>query len=332
LIVIKKTFEPTHTLIFQQPSNQFNSVTFLKKNIMAIPLGQIDFNTIEPEYGQLALAVQNFLSYGSKRGHVLIEELVIVSDVDPLPTRFVSVSEALKHGTKFFDACLYFTIPDERKPPIRILTDQNKPASREYGHIGEAIFVIYFYLLTRARVPARTGLDADHPIPRFLTNVLSLTQTMAHYLTLVAGFDIAKMDHKWIKEINMNDLGDEFRNRAGLGVAGYRMFGPFKSYTPMQGIAANLVSAVNVARQIATAPPDWDIHPLTRNPIILSNLGNLNKNLGNLILEVFTEAQITQMIDAKMIFQKPRVEPTHRQYRTWNIQQLIQLSNPIFHV
>lgn len=297
---------------------------------MAIPLGDITFQTVEPDYANLATAVQSFLSYGSKKGHVLIEELCVMSDVDPLPERFADVAEAIKHGTKFFDACLYFTLPDGQKPAIRALTDEHRPASRTYGSIGEAIFVIYFYLLTRARVPARIGEDANHPVPRFLTGVLSLTQGVAYYLTLIAGFDISKMDHKWIKSINMNDLGDEFRNRAGLGVAGYRMFGPFKSYTPKTGVSANITAAVSVAKQIATAPPDWNIHPITRNPVILSNLGNLNQNLGNLILEAFTDEQIREMVTSKMIFQKPTKQPTHIQYRTWTAQQLIPLNDPIF--
>jgi hypothetical protein len=297
---------------------------------MAIPLGEISFNVVEPDYVHVANAVQSFLAYGSKRGHVLINELVIVSDSDQIPEKFESVSEALNHGTKFFDACLYFSLPDDQKPAIRQITNQEKPATKEYGQIGEAIFFIFFYLLTRARVPARIGDDANHPVPRFLVSVLALTQGPAYYLTLVAGFDIAKMDHKWIRSINIGDLGDEFKNRAGLGVAGYRMFGPFRSYIPKPNLSANLISAIAVAKQIATTPPDWAIHPTTRNPVVLSNLGNLNQNLGNLILEAFTDDQIQEMVRSKMIFQKPIRQPTHIQYRTWNIQQLIQLNDPIF--
>lgn len=298
---------------------------------MAIPLGNVNFNVLQPDFTQLARAIQQFLAYGSKKGHVTIEELVIVSDLPNPPIRFADVAEALINGTKFFDACLYFTLPDADKPAVRAMTAAEKPASREYAQIGEAIFVIYFYLLTRARVPARTGEDSRHPIPRFLTNVLSLTQPMTAYLDLVSGFDISKMDHKWIKEVQMGELGDEMRNRIGLGVAGYRMFGPFKSYTPRPGTPPNLLQAVEVAKHIATVAPDWNIHPVTRNPVILTNLGNLNQNLGNLMLEVFSDEQIREMTDAKMIFAKPTKQPTHIQYRTWTLQGLIPLNEPIFH-
>jgi hypothetical protein len=298
---------------------------------MAIPLGTIEFHVVEPEYDNLARALQQFLSYGSKKGHVTIEELVIVSDFNAIPERFEDVAEALKHGTKFFDACLYFTLPDNQRPTIRAMIDGEAPISREYAQIGEAIFVIYFYLITRARVPARVGADAAHPVPRFLSGVLSLTKPMAHYLDLVAGFDISKMDHKWIKEVNMTELGDEMRNRMGLGVAGYRMFGPFKSYVPKPGLPPNIMAAINVASTIARAPPDWNIHPITRNPNVLTNLGNLNQNLGNLMLEAFTADQLREMYDAKMIFQVPTKAPSHIQYKTWTLENLTPLNDPIFH-
>jgi len=299
---------------------------------MAIPLGAVNFNVATFDFEQLATAIQNFIEFGSKKGHILINELCIVSDADPIPEAFDDVADAIQNGTKFFDACLYLSLPSDQRPAIRAIADNERPTTKEYGQIGEAIFVIYFYLLTRARVPARTGEDANHPVPRFLTNVLSLTRGIPYYLSLIAGFDIAKMDHKWIKAINMSTLGDEFRNRAGLGVAGYRMLGPFKAYTPKANISAGLTAAINVAKQIATAPPDWNVHPLTRNPTLLSNLGNLNKNLGNLILDVFTDEQIREMIASKMIFAKPTREPTHIQYRTWTTQQLITFNDPVFRV
>lgn len=299
---------------------------------MAIPLGQINFRVVTINYANFARALQSFLAYGSRKGHIEISDLCIVSDQTPIPTRFTDVEEAIKHGTKFFDACMYFSLPEGDRPQISPMTNDTVPDSRTFGSIGEAVFVIYFYLLTRARPPARTGDDAAHPTPRFLEGVLSLTKGNPYYLDLASGFDVSKMDHKWIEDVDIGTLGDEFKNRAGLGVAGYRMFGPYKSYQPKPGLPQNLLNAVQVAHRIATSPPDWDIHPVTRNPELLSRMGNINQNLGNLILDVFTEENIREMVKTKMIFRKPEFQPNHIQYRTWTLDRLIPLNKPIFRV
>jgi len=297
---------------------------------MALPLGQLDFQICLPDLNQLALAIQQFVDFGSRRGRVLITDLHIVSDQVPIPNTFDNIEQAVKHGTLFLDACMYFSLPADRRPQIQQLAQENLPRSRELGDIGKAMFVIYFYLLTRASPPARAGERANHPIPRFLEQVLGLNLGIAAYVTLAASFDLDSMDHRWIRYITFENFGIESLNRFGLGVAGYRMLAPFKTFEPRANLPQNIQNAITVARAMATTPPDWAIHPTTRDPRILANLGNINKNAANLILEAFTQPQIQQMVTSRMLFAAPLQDPTHSNFRTWNQNLLIQLNSPVF--
>jgi len=146
---------------------------------------------------------------------------------------------------------------------------------------------------------------------------MGLDRDQSYYVDMLCSFEPGKFDPKWIRHVRFSSFGQEVLSRFGLGVAGYRMFSPFKIFACREDAPQNIKTAAAFARNVSTHNPTWGIHPITRAPETLSRRGNLNKNLGNLILEAFTTEQIDQMVANKAIFAKPVHDPLHRNYTQW---------------
>lgn len=146
---------------------------------------------------------------------------------------------------------------------------------------------------------------------------MGLTEPQGNYVNKICTFNATQFDPRWIKYIQVDKFGQEALSRFGLGVAGYRIFAPFKYTVPKDNLSPELILAVASAKSVAEAAPTWAIHPITRDPKILTRLGNLNKNLTNLILEVFEKDQIDIMVKNKALYEYPTLRTAFTQYRTW---------------
>jgi hypothetical protein len=271
---------------------------------------------IDPE--PVAKAFQAYLDTGSKLTGVDLNDISTAVASMPTNPATVTLSELISLGMRLFDAVVWLTANRPTSHPLAIdpaMTKDKIPSTHE---VARSVFYCYFMLLVQARYPS--GLNTpDRPrIPKFLTTLMGMTKDQSEYVKTVCTFEPSKFDPKWVRFISFNGFGQEALSRFGLGVAGYRMFGPFKLYEPKSGISPQLQNAVRFARSVATERASWDIHPLTRLPSVLTKRGNLNKNLGNLMLEVFTIEQLNEMAKAKIIYEVPTKEANHREYLQWS--------------
>lgn len=296
----------------------------------SIPLGVINFGYIEYSGTQIAEALKNFVKFGSQKGAITIEDLKIVSDQGNAPATFSDVGTALFHGTKLFDALMYFSLPENLRPPVRAANPGETSPVRDGPRLAQAVFYLAFFLLTRAKVPSGPGHQTGPDVPAFLRNILGLNQSPDHYMGLLASFDLGRMRHDWIEHINWSSLGQEAVNRFGLGVAGYRNFTPFKLLEVKDGASDTVKRAVACAKAIVSKPADWAIHPITRDPNILSNMGNLNRNLGNLMLEAFTTSELNELVANRVIYALPVRDPRYQEWKTWSLETMPILDRPIF--
>ena len=159
---------------------------------------------------------------------------------------------------------------------------------------------------------------------------MGMTEEQHVYVERLCTFAPQKLNPEWVKFVKFPGFGHESLSRFGLGVAGYRYFSPFKTYAHKPNLEPNLIEAYAFARAVARAPETWDVHPLTRRPDILTSRGNLKKNLGNLILDCFTEDQISEMVANKVIYATPVRQEAHNNYKTWTREDDISGSNQIF--
>jgi len=292
--------------------------------------GNPDFKIVDINPSAIAKALQIYLERGSKLTGVSLDDIktsLPKSVANPSNATLVNLLEA---GMKIFDALVWLSAGRPSTHPLTrdaAATDSDIVSLHD---VARAVFYNYFFILTQARYPVRSTTVQKPKVPNFLSVVMGMADEQGVYVDRVCSFEPEKFDKRWVQEVRFAGLGQETISRFGLGVAGYRMAGPFKLYKPERPYPDELIAAVKFAVSLATAPPTWDIHPATRNPSVLTKRGNLNKNLGNLILDVFTEEQIAEMVNTKVLYKKPDREPTARNYLSWDAADDISGDTQIF--
>lgn len=293
-------------------------------------LGTPDFNIIDIDPQEVAKALQSYLERGSKLTGVSLDDISTSLCELPSNPEKATLSDLTTRGMKLFDAIVWLTAGRPGSRALRVdplITKSSIPSMHE---IARSVFYVYFFLLTQARYPAGSKSKDKPNVPNFLKVIMGMELDQSIYVDRICSFEPQKFDPAWARSVQFGSFGQESLSRFGLGVAGYRLFGPFKSYKVKPNIPDELKSAVSFAQNVANSPPSWDVHPLTRAPGVLTKRGNLNKNLGNLILEVFTEEQIEEMVQSKLLYAKPTKEPTCRNYLQWTALDDITGSSFIF--
>ncbi|KAG6099838.1 hypothetical protein E4U30_005859 [Claviceps sp. LM220 group G6] len=291
-----------------------------------------NFGIVHVDPKEVALILQSFVDRGSK----LTDEVT----VDDISTRVLSVpdkpeqatlKDLLAIGMKYFDAVVWLSAKDKSGHPLKAdptMKTDDIPSTTE---VSESIFYCYFVLLTQARYP-----PDDHEIkqlPHFLRILMGMNKEPSYYVSKICTFELRRMNPSWIKHVHYRSFTTKRFSRCGLRIAGYRMFVPFDLYDAREGLPDNLVSAFTFARTVARAPASWNVHPLTRPrgpQDAITRRGNLKKNLGNLILDVFTEEQIDEMVKHRILFERPDRDVAHREYLQWAAEDDISGTANIF--
>ncbi|KAG6046505.1 hypothetical protein E4U39_001268 [Claviceps sp. Clav50 group G5] len=301
---------------------------------MPFQLGAPDFGIVHVDPKEFALILQPFLNRGSK----LTDEVT----VDDISTKVLSVPDKPEQATlkdlvaigmKCFDAVVWLSAKDKSGHPLRADPTMKPDDIPSMEEISKSLFYCYFMLLTKARYP-----PDDHEIqqvPRFLSVLMEMDKEPSYYVSKICTFELRRMNPTWIKQMNYSSLTTKTLSRFGLCVAGYRMFIPFDLFDAREGLPDNLVSAFTFARTVARAPASWNVHPLTRPrgpQAAITRRGNLKQNLGNLILDVFTEEQIDEMVKHRILFKKPDRDMAHREYLQWAAEDDISGTANIFSV
>jgi hypothetical protein len=304
---------------------------------MAIPMGNIQgMNVINQNPQVMATAFQNLLDIGSQPHRINVNQLRIISD-DNTINHFDNMETALRVGTKFFDAVAYFLLPAAERPAVGHLGPFPRPEDRTGLFVTRRLFVLAFYMLTRGNLPRTDVADISAAVPAILRNVFNVNYSPNQLAISLGHVEIREFNHQWIRYINWDALSIVSRNRFGLGVAGYRLLSPFKTF-PCEATVQNnqpvtvaqMQNAYNVARTLATLPYCWEIHPVTRDVNILQAFGPLNQNLENLMLACFSHALLTELDGNQTLFRYPVYNARARNYLTWDLAAVPGIVTPIF--
>jgi len=293
-------------------------------------LGTPNFNVIDIVPSEIAKALQVYLDRGSKLTGVSLDDIKTAIAKQIPDQKKVTLVELLLAGMKIFDALVWLQAGRPTTHPLTVdnaMTDKDIPSLHT---VARAVFYNYFFILTRAHYPARSTTGPEPQTPNFLKVVMGMSEPQHHYVNVVCSFEPELFDKSWAKNVKFKGLGQEVVSRFGLGVAGYRLFGPFKLYRPGKSVPDDLKGALAFAVTVAKSNPTWDVHPATRSAEVLTKRGNLNKNLSNLILEVFTDDQIDEMVSTKILFKRPERDPNARNYYTWSEEDDISGNDYIF--
>lgn len=280
-------------------------------------LGAPDFKTVDIDAQEVAKALQRYLERGSKLTGVSLDDISTSVSTMPDDAKKVTLVGLVEKGMKLFDAIVWLTAGRPITHPLVVDPTITKDTMPSLHEVARCVFYVYFFLITQARYPAGPRTEQKPKVPNFLTTIMGMDKEQSIYVDKICSFEPVKFDAAWARYVQFSNFGQETLSRFGLGVAGYRMFGPFKLYSPKAGMDPSLMDAVSFASSVSRAPASWDIHPLTRKADILTSRGNLNKNLGNLILEVFTEEQINEMVATKILYARPEKNPSYKNYLQW---------------
>jgi hypothetical protein len=279
--------------------------------------GVPDFGLIHINPEETAKAFQAYLDTASKLTGVSLDDINTSVSRVPADTSKVTLADLLGLGMKLFDAIVWLTARRPSSHPLSADPNLTKDKIPSMQEVARSVFYCYFMLVTQARYPVGKAEKEKPKIPNFLKTIMGMDQEQHIYVERICSFSPQLFDPAWVKFVNFSGFGQEVLSRFGLGVAGYRMFGPFGLYSPKPDMDAGLASAFEFAKKVSVAPSSWSIHPLTRSANVLTARGNLNKNLSNLILECFSEQDIAEMVASKIIFAPPTHDPAHKQYKQW---------------
>lgn len=311
------------------------TANFATASANAYKINIIDFSPQD-----LANVLSPFLNQGSKPSYLTRDDLNVykikykTNSSVPAGDRIDETSNfsALMSigNNKFFDVLFFLSLDPSERPTMTEIQEGSSDPPTQSGDICRALFVQYFFILTRGRVSSAATAAVGTDMPKFLKVVLNCSESPLHYMEVVASFDMHKIGYEWVRHVPFGSMAREAVSRFGLGVAGYRMFSPFKMLQPRTGLPANIMRAVEIARQMATANASWDLHPATRDNSILQTYGPLNANLGNLMLEAYDNTDLAALVATKALFQIPTEDPMARQYRNWNTDYTANTAANIF--
>lgn len=293
-------------------------------------IGVPDFGLIHIDPQETAAAFDAYLHTASKLTGVALKDINTNVGVELADSSKATLVDLLAAGMKLFDAIVWLTAGRPKEYPLRLDPTITKEKIPSMHNVARSVFYCFFMLVTQARYPAPKSAAEKPKIPNFLRTIMGMEEEQHYYVEMVCSFNPQKFDPAWAKFVKFEGLGQEVLSRFGLGVAGYRMFSPFGIYPPRDDMKESLRPAFEFAKKVAKAASSWDVHPLTRNPNVLSKRGNLNKNLSNLMLEAFTVAQLEEMEKARLIFRVPVREPAFKEYNQWSADDDITGSALIF--
>lgn len=284
--------------------------------------GIIDFNIEE-----LGRAIMTQIQEVGRLHLIAAGDLQVFSvDVGTVPT---DVKMAVRYGTKFFDALLYFALEGPRRPAVRAGQDHLDELPAIIMMTKKYLLWMAIYLMLRGSYPTDENNAIGANVPAFLRNICGMQISPAELSTNLASFELKNLNPNWIKQINWANFAPEIRQRLGLGLAGYRMLSPFSCYEVRVDAPEQVRDAAAWVARLNNQRPDYSILSCTRSPDIVNRFKSWNKALGNLILLSFTDAQIQEMVDNRIIFARPVRDPRSDNWRQWAAGGDLVLTDPV---
>lgn len=239
------------------------------------------------------------------------------------------VINAMKRGTKFFDAVLYFGMPVAQRPKVTAGQLVETAEATIIADTKRHLLWMAIFCMLRGSYPSSAGNSTGSDVPAFLRNICGMSMSPAELSSSLASFDLVNIPLSWIRQIQWSGMHASIRQRLALGLAGYRMLGPFRLYSPRPDASDDAIAAFNWIKAVTQAPADYAIMSCTRSPTLIGRLGSWNAALGNLMLECFTKEQIAEMVKHRLIFAAPVHDPRADTWRAWVAGGALVLNDPI---
>lgn len=279
---------------------------------------KIDTNLIVP-------VIQHYLNAGSESRRITANDIHVYVHDQTREPEDMTIMQLIEGGTPLFDAIIYYFM--ENKDGVRINDGDLGTNELSYNDKLQALVYVYMWAMIRGDILSRNQVYNEGDVPLFLRNVLQLKDQPGDYVSRIASFDLINLDHQWIKDMKPEFFHSRIKNRLSMGIAGHRYLDVFKYFNPKEDATEDQKQICARLRQKASMGPFWDLHPLFKPQLVISNLGSINKTLANFIFEAFSDAQVNEMKRCKYL--PEAVIPDHRNvnYTTLNDANLALIGN-----
>jgi hypothetical protein len=284
-----------------------------------IPIGAVSFAEIKISPEALGHVIATVLR------DVRLEKPIVFSDIKIYKTSEgappVDVMAAVEAGAKFFDACYYFGSSDVTDFPFAPLPAGSLTGEAAVTTARQNLMVMAVWCMIRGAYPSGTETTLGAHIPAFIKNIMHWDGSGAALAHTLASFELPRIGMEWLRRIEWGRLPVEVQQRLALGMAGYRLFTPFRLLRPRANASPEALAANQVVQSLMASGATWDIFPPTRNPIISSNFGSLNKCLESLMLHIFDAAQIQELVGGTMniLFRMPVDDKRYHGWKNWTM-------------
>jgi hypothetical protein len=279
------------------------------------------FNILEVKEKTLFNFLKQFIKIGSHLQQLSITDIRIQYHLsfgeveDRNNFRFDNLKLMMKHGNKLLDSIIYLTGENKDIVDVEFIPADVELNTIHPMELARNAFLLYFYVVVQGFGPHEVSF-----IPGIIRNLFGISiNEFVDRTGILASFNLRKLDYQWIKAINIDELGNEIRNRIALGIAGHRYVKAIALNPPKKTTSIRQKVVFNIVYSLYKHGLRWELHPVFKSHAGLAAV-SLNKNLINFMFDIYTSQELDEMKFARLI---PNVILTRDKsvldYRTWSI-------------
>ncbi|CAO3685654.1 unnamed protein product [Rhizopus stolonifer] len=235
---------------------------------------------------------QEFVDFGSKKSNVTPFDITVYEPEKKREDRKYTAEELMQYGAKLMDANMFQHITNKER--FGFVQSRQKSSINHPTEIGEALFCVFYCLLTKGEVPPQVP-KIQEKIPKFVHDIMKNPASFETYSKMIASFDINLMDRIWIKKIKLYGIPLKIKHRLTFGVLGHDTLDIFRLFKPENIEYSDYCDSYYAVLEFASKGPSWDVFPLTSKCDKRKRFENLELIMKALIHEIYTDTQVKQM-------------------------------------
>lgn len=294
-----------------------------------------NIDTISIDYAALGQIINDVIADVSQLRVLSKEDLKVYStevskSEENRLTAPTDLKNAVESGTKFFDALIYFSLSTEKRPSVVAVREGDSVIKQSIAEVKTKLLWMALFIMIRGNYPSSGSSVVGADVPAFLATTCGMKISPKALAESLASFELEKLSLEWIRAINWSGMHQSIQQRLALGLAGYRLLGPFKILKLKAGVSDEVKRAYQFVQSIANQKPDYSILSATRSPNLVAKLGSFNNALSDLMFHCFTTEDLQKMKDLKVLYKVPVEDLRYRHWISWAADLKLDFTDPIF--
>merc|ERR1712093_117939 len=250
---------------------------------------QFNSKRIKVDVASLGKALKHFIILGSQANMLQASDVIIHLPPAKDIGEDCDLLSLLNNGTSLFAALIYCSTSDrcdfEYQSPTDPLANWNAVTVAQY------VFTAYFYIMTQNQALAQVPNDAQ-----FITHTICPGKAPAEMDKALFEAGMKKIDHGWVRAVQIPELSKEARHRLALGICGYRAIQAFFIVKPKPDTPPGYLNVWKTCRESCQRGMFYEFHTHFRPDSFIDTFKSLNKTL---IYTLLTHGTVDSVASAK---------------------------------